>query len=314
MKNLISVILPCYNEEKNVQNAIHRILKQFEKLDNPVEIIVIDNNSSDETFKIAESIAISDSRIKLVKFTRNFGPNVEASLMAGYKFSKGDAVIVIYSDLQDPPELIPKFVSKWNEGYKVVNGIHEKRLGEPYWRRISVKIFYKMYNFISESPAEVNGGDFKLIDREVVNFLLNLPEKARFNRGLISWAGFKSTDIKYDRQPRIAGKSKVNFFKIFSFSLSGITSFSLKPLRLLTYFGIFILLGSFILMCASIAIKFTGSPLPGLTTIIVLLLSIFGFNMFAIGILGEYLGRMQIELKNRPMYLIEKTMNFDELH
>lgn len=309
MPKKISVVIPCFNEEGNIENLVTSTLAEFNCLNYDFELIFVDNCSLDETATNIENISKQDSRIKLIQFTRNFGPTVEASLMAGYKYSTGDAVVVLYADLQDPPSLIPTFIELWEAGFEVVNGIQNKRVGEALWRKTLVKIFYRLLNFISDSPTDINSGDFKLLDKKVVDFLLTLPEKARFNRGLIAWAGFKSTNVLYDRAPRVSGKSKANFFRIFTTAMNGITAFSLKPLRLLTFSGISITLISIIGAVISVAQTVFGNPVPGLTTIIILLLSILGLNMFALGILGEYLGRMQIEVKNRPLYVIDKTVN-----
>jgi dolichol-phosphate mannosyltransferase len=205
--------------------------------------------------------------------------------------------------------LIEIFVKKWLEGYDVVFGQQIKRFGEPKWRTKSIKFFYKFLKKISDTPIEIDSGDFRLISRKVINEILNMPERARFNRGLITWAGFNSTPIPYMREPRIKGKSSANFMAIFSTALNAITAFSLKPLRLLTIAGIVVTLISIVISVFYAIKAITGNVVPGLTTIYILILLSTGLNMSAIGLLGEYIGRIQLEVKQRPHYIIDKTIN-----
>ena len=307
--NLVSVIMPAYNEEFNISEAIERVLAVFIESDYLVEVLVVDNCSSDNTGKIVKEKAALDSRIKYLKFTRNFGPTVESSILAGYKYSTGDAAIVIYSDLQDPPELIPEFLALWRQGYDVVNGRQITRLNEPFWRKTSVKIFYRLMNKLSDGNTEIDSGDFKLLSRRVIDVITNLPERARYNRGLISWAGFKTTSVSYVRNPRQFGESSANFLAILGTAINGITSFSLKPLRVLTLSGILITTGSFMLALFYSVMAIKGNTIPGLTTITVLQFVMVGLNMLGFGILGEYIGRIQLEVKQRPQYLIDETVN-----
>lgn len=308
---LLSVIIPVFNEEENLEELSIRLNLALSAIEHESEIIYVDNCSTDRTEEILTKLARTDQRVKVIRFSRNFGPTVEASLAAGYKHASGDAAIVVYSDLQDPPELIPRFVELWDAGFDVVFGIQSKRQGEPLWRRTSVKLFYKVFEKFSDTPLMENSGDFKLISRKVINELNLLTERARFNRGLISWIGFKSAGLPYERQPRKQGQSKANIFAISRTALTGITAFSLKPLRILTGFG-FSITGLSILFMFWLAIAaLIGRPQPGLTTLACLSLITLGMTMGALGLIGEYVGRIQIEVKQRPLYVIDKKINLD---
>jgi dolichol-phosphate mannosyltransferase len=273
------------------------------------EIIFVDNCSTDNTRYEIQRCLLSDPRIKYIRFTRNFGPDVEASLDAGYRSSSGDAAIVIYSDLQDPPELIPYFVDKWNQGYDVVYGIQTRRLGERLWRRLAVKYFYKIFKSLSDSPTMTDSGDFKLVSRRVIDQLVDMPERGRFSRGLIAWLGFASIGVPYAREPRLSGKSKARIFSIIRTSLTAITSFSLKPLRILTGFGAIVTLGSLLFIVVLAIGAIFGNPQPGITTLASISLLTLGLTMGALGLIGEYLGRIQIEVKARPLYVIDEKIN-----
>lgn len=308
-KAKISVLIPCYNEQENILILKNKIIEQFKRSNYEYELIFIDNNSQDNTADLIRNLARDDKKIKFIRFSRNFGPTVEASILAGLSKCSGEAAIIIYSDLQDPPELIPQFIQAWEQGFDIVNAIQSKRIGEPMWRKILVKIFYKFLTILSDSPVKQNAGDFKLISRKVIDVLIALPEKNRFNRGLITWTGFLTKDITYDRLARPSGKSKANFFAITMTAISGITSFSLKPLRLMTFFGFLVLLASILTSSVYIIQAIVGNPIPGLSTITILLLLNIGLTTSGLGLLGEYIGRIQIEVKQRPLYIISETIN-----
>ena len=306
----VSIIVPFFNEEQNLPLFTQVLSKVLESLTYNWEVLLIDNCSTDESSNFARDLAKKDVRIKYIRFSRNFGPSVEASISAGYRLCRGDAAIVIYSDLQDPPELIVTFIEKWEEGYDVVYGLQTTRLGEPRWRKFSVKLFYYLLDKLSDTnPIPANAGDFRLISRNVIEVVNQLPERSRYTRGLIAWAGFKTTGIEYEREPRRQGESKANFFSILALSLTAVTSFSLKPLRILTGFGIFVVLLSIIMSIFYLISFFTGETIPGLTTIILILLFSLGLNMGALGLLGEYIGRINIETKQRPLYVIDEVIN-----
>jgi glycosyltransferase involved in cell wall biosynthesis len=305
----LSIIVPIYNEQDSILSLVERISNSLVGLKLEWEIIFVDNCSTDNTNSIIRSLLLSEQRIKYIRFTRNFGPDVEASLDAGYRNSTGDAAIVIYSDLQDPPELIPDFIDKWEQGFDVVYGIQKRRLGEKAWRRLAVKLFYIMFRSLSDSPTMTESGDFKLISRRVINQLVDMPERGRFSRGLIAWLGFPSIGIHYDREPRHSGKSKAPIFSIIRTALSAITSFSLKPLRILTGFGAIVTLGSLVFIIVLALGAIFGNPQPGLTTVASISLLTLGLTMGSLGLIGEYLGRIQIEVKGRPLYVIDQKIN-----
>jgi glycosyltransferase involved in cell wall biosynthesis len=307
---MLSIIVPFYNEEENLPLFFSALKIELEKIAYNWEVLLIDNCSFDASSNYARDLAKSDRRIKYIRFSRNFGPSVEASINAGYQICAGDAAIVIYSDLQDPPETITRFVEKWDEGFDVVYGLQTARLGEPFWRRLSVRIFYKLLEWSSDSnPIPANAGDFRLISRKVIDVLNQLPERSRYTRGLISWVGFKSIGIEYQRNPRTKGKSSAHFFAILATAFTAITSFSLKPLRILTGVGICVtFIAMFMSMFYAVAFLF-GNPVPGLTTVTLIGLVTLGLNMGALGLIGEYVGRINIETKQRPLYIIDEKIN-----
>ena len=305
----LSIIVPIYNEQDSILSLVERISNSLVGLKIEWEIIFVDNCSTDNTKSIIRGLLLSEPRIKYIRFTRNFGPDVEASLDAGYRNSTGDAAIVIYSDLQDPPELIPDFIDRWNQGFDVVYGIQKRRLGEKAWRRLAVKVFYIMFRSLSDSPTMTESGDFKLISRRVINQLVDMPERGRFSRGLIAWLGFPSIGIHYDREPRHSGKSKASIFSIIRTALSAITSFSLKPLRILTGFGAIVTLSSLVFIIVLALGAIFGNPQPGITTVASISLLTLGLTMGSLGLIGEYLGRIQIEVKGRPLYVIDEKIN-----
>lgn len=305
----LSIIVPIYNEQDSILSLVERISNSLVGLNIEWEIIFVDNCSTDNTKSTIRGLLLSEPRIKYIRFTRNFGPDVEASLDAGYRNSTGDAAIVIYSDLQDPPELIPDFIDKWNQGFDVVYGIQKRRLGEKAWRRLAVKVFYIMFRSLSDSPTMTESGDFKLISRRVINQLVDMPERGRFSRGLIAWLGFPSIGIHYDREPRHSGKSKAPIFSIIRTALSAITSFSLKPLRILTGFGAIVTLCSLVFIIVLALGAIFGNPQPGITTVASISLLTLGLTMGSLGLIGEYLGRIQIEVKGRPLYVIDEKIN-----
>lgn len=312
VRKKLSIIIPVYNEELALPKLLERVTSVLSEIDMTSELIFVDNCSTDRTEEFLIGAASKDSRIKVIRFSRNFGPTVEASIAAGYSHASGDAAIVLYSDLQDPPELIPDFVNLWKAGNDVVFGMQLKRKGEPLWRRMAVRGFYKIFQNFSESPSMDNSGDFKLISRKVINVLNEMPERARFSRGLISWIGFQSVGLPYEREARASGKSKANFFAITRTAFNGLTSFSLKPLRILTGTGFAITGLSILFMSWLVVVALFGQPLPGLTTIACISVLTLGMTMGALGLIGEYVGRIQIEVKQRPLYVIDKTINLGQ--
>lgn len=308
-RRTLSVIVPFYNEHGNLEETITRLRHVLGEIGIGWELLLIDNRSTDGSFEVAKQAAKSDSRIKVIRFSRNFGPSVEASMAAGFEACTGDAAIVVYSDLQDPPELIPQFVNAWLDGADVAYGVQTARPGDPKWRNALVDVFYRMLERLSDTPIHPHSGDYKLISRRVIDVLNAMPERARFSRGMISWIGFQETPIYYSRMPRTAGKSKSNLWAISHTALTGITSFSLKPLRVLTLVGAIATLVSLIGLGVVLIQWLFGYAVPGLTSIMALMLLMLGLNMGSLGLLGEYLGRIQLEVKSRPLYVIDEQLN-----
>jgi polyisoprenyl-phosphate glycosyltransferase len=306
---LVSIVIPALNEEGNISRLEEELLAALKTLPYDFEFIVIDNSSTDRTGEFFKMICARDPRWKYLRFSRNF--TVEMSITAGYHYATGDAIIVLYSDLQDPPEVIPKFLEKWREGYDVVYGVRTVRPGDAAWRNKAIKIAYRLIGWFSDVPIPNDAGDFRLITRQVRDELERCTEQNRYMRGLIAWLGFRQVGVNYERKPRKAGKSKAPFFELLFFVFSAITSFSLRPLRLFTLMGTIILALSMVAAFVYALLWFTGSPPPGITTIIVLLLVAIGLNSIGIGILGEYVGRTYAESKRRPLYVVQEAVNIE---
>ncbi|HUQ34114.1 MAG TPA: glycosyltransferase family 2 protein [Pyrinomonadaceae bacterium] len=307
---LISIVIPAFNEEGNIARLERELLTAVGPLAYDFEFIVIDNGSTDGTRDLVKALCARDTRWKYLRFSRNF--TVEMSITAGYHYAAGEAIVVLYSDLQDPPEVIPRLIEKWREGFDVVYGVRTVRAGDAAWRNKAVKIAYRLIGWFSDVPIPNDAGDFRLVTRQVRDALERCPEQNRYMRGLIAWLGFRQTGVPYERQPRTAGLSKAPFTDLLFFVFNAITSFSLRPLRLFTLMGTIILALSIVAAFVYALLWFTGSPPPGVTTIIVLLLAAIGLNSIGIGILGEYVGRTYIEAKHRPLYVVQESINFSD--
>lgn len=306
-RQLITIIIPALNEEGNIPLLEQEVLEATDSLPYDFEFIVIDNASTDRTGDLVKGICMRDRRWRYVRFSRNF--TVEMSITAGYDLAAGDAIIVLYSDLQDPPAVIPGLIRKWQEGYDVVYGVRTVRPGEPVWRNIAVKLAYRLIASLSDVPIPANAGDFRLITRRVRDALEQCGEYNRYMRGLIPWLGFRQVGLPYERRPRKAGVSKAPVSELIFFTFNAITSFSLKPLRLFALMG-FALIGLSLLAASVYSFLFlTGSPPPGITTLIVLSFLGIGLNSLGIGVLGEYLGRTYAEVKKRPLYIVQEAVN-----
>ena len=307
----LSVVSPVYNEEKNIDYFFKKLLPCLESLDLNYEVICIDDGSTDGTSQKIIEFHKSNPRIKLINLSRNFGK--DNALTAGLNYASGRAVVPIDSDLQDPPELIELLLSKWREGYDVVYAVREKRHGETLMKRLTASLFYKFINLFSETPIPPNTGDFRLLDRRVVNVLNQIPERTRFMKGLFAWVGFKQIGIPYDRQPRHLGKTKWNFWKLWNFALDGITLFSTSGLKVWSYVGVFISMLSFIYATfLIIRTLILGIDVPGYASLMVVILFLGGLQLVSLGILGEYLGRVYAEVKKRPLYIVSECVGFDK--
>lgn len=301
---LISIVIPARNEEGNIDRLEKELLAAIAGLPYRFEFIVIDNASTDRTGEKVKALCVRDPRWRYIRFSRNF--TVEMSLTAGYQDARGDAIIVIYSDLQDPPDVIPAFLSKWKEGYDVVYGVRTARPGDPTVRNLMVLVAYRMIRWFSEIPIPTDAGDYRLVTRQACDALLQCEENSRYLRGLIAWLGFRQIGIPYERRPRTSGVSKAPFWDTLFFTINAITSFSLRPLRLFSFLGFGILILAFLSIVVYVTLWTVGSPPPGITTLIVLSLMGIGLNSLGIGILGEYVGKIYTETKGRPKYIIQE--------
>lgn len=306
----ISVVVPMYNESDNINYFFQRIVTVLEKSGCRYEIICINDGSRDDTLTHLLRHHDQNPAIKVLDLSRNFGK--ETALSAGLDYTQGRAVIPIDADLQDPPELIHDLIAKWREGYDVVYATRRERQGETFLKKFTAKMFYHTIDQLSEVEIPKNTGDFRLLDRKVVDALKQFPEKNRFMKGLFAWVGYEQTAIYYDRDPRLAGSSKWNYWRLWNFALDGITSFSSVPLRIWTYVGL--LISAFALLYALqiiIQVIIYGRDAPGYASIMVTLLFVSGLQFITLGIIGEYLGRIFNEVKQRPLYLVRQFYTND---
>lgn len=298
-----SIVIPVFNEEK-------MILPMYEKLvpflNNEDEVLFINDGSTDTTVNEIKSLIEKDRRLKLINFSRNFGH--QPAITAGLQYSEGDVVIVMDCDLQDPPELIPELLKKWKEGYDVVHCIRKKRK-ESLFKRVSYKLFYWLYTRLSDFETLMDSGDFSLMSRRVVNEINKMEEKAKFIRGLNLFVGFRHTAIEYERPGRFKGETKYNLIKLVKLALDGIFSFTTFPLRIMSFLGFCLLLSSFIMILVLVYYKLSYKLLLGHTMTYVLILFFGGINLFCFGIIGEYIGKIFYETKNRPFYIVESFVN-----
>lgn len=301
---LVSIVVPVYNENNVIEVFFKTLTKTLDELRYDVEIIFVDDGSQDQTLEILHNLKDRDHRVAIIELSRNFGK--EIALTAGLDHSKGDAVIVMDADLQDPPELIPQLIDVWQDGFEVVYAKRVSRHGESWLRRLTAHQFYRLIRKISHVEIPANTGDFRLLDRVAVNALTQFREQHRFMKGLFSWIGYAQTAIPYQRQLRYAGKSKWNYWKLWNFALEGITSFTTAPLRIATYLGLLtagsaFIYGTFVIVDTLIY----GNPVDGYPSLLVIMLFLGGVQLIGIGIIGEYLGRIFDETKKRPLYLVK---------
>ncbi len=309
VKKLITIIIPARNEAGNMERVEREVTALADSQPDDFEFIIVDNASTDATSQMAAELCRRDKRWRYIRFSRNF--SVEGSITAGYDHAKGDAIVVLYSDLQDPPDVIPRFIEKWKEGYDVVYGVRTVRAGDPKWRNAAAWLAYRIIAWLSDVPIPKDTGDFRLISSRVRDAIGQLSEVNRYMRGMIAWVGFKQIGVPYERRARTTGRSNAPLGDILLFTFNAITSFSLRPLRLFSLFGFFVLALSFVLAIVYVTLWMKGSPPPGFTTLLVLLLAGIGINSLGIGILGEYLGRTFSESKRRPIYVVEQSVNVD---
>jgi polyisoprenyl-phosphate glycosyltransferase len=307
----ISIVVPMHNEEANIEAFFSRFSTLFQELNTSYEIVCVNDGSTDGTFESLKRQQEQDPHIRLIDLSRNFGK--EVALTAGLDYCTGAAVIPIDADLQDPPELIPEMIAKWREGYDVVYATRRSRQGESAFKKTTANLFYRLLRRISEIEIPRNTGDFRLMDRRVVDALKRMPERNRFMKGLFAWVGFNQTAIHYDRDPRIAGETSWNYIKLWRLAVDGITSFSATPLKVWSYLGLFLSLTALIYAAYLVVrVLLHGVDVPGYASMMVVILFMGGMQLITLGVMGEYLGRIFTEVKRRPLYLIKETRGFDK--
>ncbi|MFL0811276.1 MAG: glycosyltransferase family 2 protein [Agarilytica sp.] len=308
---LLSLLVPMYNEADAIPEFFPAIKEALADINIDWEIICVNDGSSDNTAALVQQEADNDPRVKLVSFSRNFGK--EPAMTAALDFASGDALIPIDADLQDPPEIIHEMVEKWRAGADVVYAKRASRESDTVLKRQTAGWFYVLFNKVSDIHIPENVGDFRLMDRRVADVIKKMPEKDRFMKGLFSWPGFKTETIEFERRSREQGESKFNYWKLWNFALSGITSFSTIPIRAGTYLGMIIASCSFVygLVVISKTILF-GIDVPGYASLLVAVLFLGGVQLFFLGLLGEYIGRIFKEVKNRPLYVVDYALGFDK--
>lgn len=306
-----SIVIPAYNEELVIEESYKRLKAVMDTTEEDYELIFVNDGSRDKTREILSALCEKDANVRMIDFSRNFGH--QTAITAGMDNSSGQAVVVIDADLQDPPEVILEMIKKWKEGYDVVYGKRSKRKGETFFKLFTAKVFYRFLKSMTNVDIPVDTGDFRLIDRKVCDELSALTEKNRYVRGLVSWVGFKQTDVTYVREERFAGETKYPLKKMIKFALDGLTAFSYKPLKLSSFLGTLLSVGSIIWLIVSVILKYALSvDIPGWACAISLPLFFNGLIMMMLGIMGEYIGRIYDESKNRPLYIIKEKKGFKD--
>jgi polyisoprenyl-phosphate glycosyltransferase len=308
---ILSVVVPLYNEELVISQMYARLRSVLDdnKIDH--EIVLVNDGSSDRTEELAKAICRHDEKVKLLSFSRNFGHQI--AVTAGLDNSAGQAIVIIDADLQDPPEVIIDMLAKWRGGCEVVYGVRVKREGESLFKVLTAAAFYRLIRRLTRVDIPVDTGDFRLMDRKVVDQLLTMRERNRFVRGMVSWVGFRQEKVEYVREQRFAGETKYPLRKMLRFAVDGVLSFSDVPLKISSVFGFLCALLSFALIIYGLAVKlfYPQFAIPGWASLFSVVLFLGGVQLMCIGILGEYLGRVYDEIKGRPLYVVSEKINFD---
>jgi polyisoprenyl-phosphate glycosyltransferase len=305
----LSVVAPAYNESRNIAAFVAAIIPQLEKIGETFELVFVNDGSRDDTLGLLAAAASQDPRIKVVSLARNFGKDV--ALSAGLAHATGRAVIPIDCDLQHPPELIAQFVDKWRAGNDMVIGVRSSRDEEGYFRRKASQRYYKFMRMMTSVEIPPNAGDFRLIDRKIVDVINQMPERHRFMKGIFAWPGFKVASVEFVANQRANDASKWSFWKLWRFALDGLFSFSTAPLKIWTYVGMLTAAGAFIYLAVTVVQKvFYGIAVPGYASLLVLMLFFNSLSLISNGIQGEYIGRIFEEVKRRPLYVVAQTIGF----
>lgn len=307
----LSVIIPVKDEEVAIGPCLARLVPVIEAMSDPAaksfEILFVDDGSSDTTLEVIRKANAADPRVRGISLSRNFGK--EAALTAGLDASRGLAVVPLDVDLQDPPEALPKMVAQWRNGFEVVYGVRDNRETDSLPKRITADFYYRAHNWLSNDKIPEHAGDFRLLDRKVVDVICQMPERNRFMKGLFAWAGFKQAAVSYHREERKVGKTKFNYWKLWTLAIDGITSASTVPLRIWSYLGGFVALGALgYALFIIIRTLTTGIVVPGYASLMVAILFLGGLQLLSLGVLGEYVGRILTETKARPLYVVRETI------
>ena len=308
---LISAVVPVKDEENGIRPFVERVSEILDEVSNgDWEILFVDDGSTDETIAAIAAAHLREPRVRALSLSRNFGK--EAAISAGLEHARGEAVVPMDVDMQDPPEVLIEMVAKWREGYEMVSGIRRNRDSDSLSKRLTANLFYRAHNWISNDKIPANAGDFRLLDRKVVDAIRRLPERNRFMKGLFAWAGFRQASVEYERAERNVGSSKFSYWKLWTLALDGITSASTAPLRVWSYVGASI---AFLAMCYAVFIfsrtLIFGVDMPGYASLMVSVLFLGGVQLISLGVLGEYVGRILTETKQRPLYVVRDTIGID---
>jgi dolichol-phosphate mannosyltransferase len=304
-----SVVIPVYNEEEVLDACFRRVKDVMEQTGKEYEIIFVNDGSYDSTLQKLEHLSLLDRHVKWIDFSRNFGHQI--AITAGMDAASGEAVIVMDADLQDPPELILEMISKWKEGYDVVYAKRQKRQGETWYKKVTAVLFYRLLQKLTDLEIPLDTGDFRLIDRKVCDVLKTLKEKNRFVRGIVTWVGFRQTAVEYVRDPRYAGETKYPLKKMLKLSIDAITSFSYKPLMIASYVGFAMSSISFLYLLYVLYLRLFGhDTVAGWASTVSIMLFFNGITLMMLGVMGQYIGRIYDESRNRPLYVVRRTMGF----
>lgn len=308
---VLSVVVPVFNEEASIGELHRRLTAVLAGLGEPYELLFVNDGSRDGTLAALRELVARDPHVRVLDFARNFGHQI--AITAGMDRARGRAVVVIDADLQDPPEVIPELVSRWTEGYQVVYAVRSERQGETFFKKATAALFYRLIRNITNVDIPADTGDFRLLDRKVVDALGSIREKHRFVRGLVSWVGFRQIGVPYVRHERLAGETKYPLKKMLKFAFDGITSFSFLPLQMATYLGFAVSGLSFLLICWVLYQKLVlhNATEPGWASVMVAVLFLGGVQLITIGLIGEYMGRIHDEVKGRPLYLLQEEFGHE---
>jgi glycosyltransferase involved in cell wall biosynthesis len=312
---VLTIVVPVKDEEDSIGPFLQRVRAVLAGLNDPAsesfEILFIDDGSTDSTLERIREAHSGDPRIRALSFSRNFGK--EAALSAGLDSARGEAVVPMDVDLQDPPEVLSEMLAEWRKGFEIVYGVRNDRETDSLPKRLTADLYYRAHNWLSNDKIPEHAGDFRLLDRKVVEVIRSMPERTRFMKGLFAWAGFRQTSVTYRRQPRRHGQTKFNYWKLWTFALDGLTSASTIPLRVWSYLGgIVALLALFYAIFVTIRTLIFGVQVPGYASLMVAILFLGGLQLLSLGILGEYVGRIFVETKHRPLYIVRERVGGDE--